>query len=95
MNNGTLNWVVTALLIPLAFGAYVYAFAIDSKAEQRAETVREAAVELAQVVKAEAEQRAIEIKQDLSARISESESRVREALKELKDLIKNGGKPTP
>lgn len=84
MNNSTLNWVVTALLIPLAFGAYVYAFAIDGKAEDRAQTVKQ-----------EVQQQAQEIKKDLKEQIVQSEQRVQEALKELKELIKNGGRPTP
>ena len=76
MNNGTLNWVITALLVPLAFGAYVYAFNVDRLSEVRARQAESDVRELVLVTK-----------KDLSDRISESERRVQEALKELKALV--------
>ena len=76
MNNGTLNWVITALLIPLAFGAYVYAFAIDRQSEVRARAAEQDAIQVA-----------LETKRDLKEQIVQSEQRVQEALKELKELV--------
>ena len=83
MTNGNLNWLITVLLIPLEFGAYMYTFASSGRNEDR-------------VVQTEvrAEQRALEIKTDLKDQIVQSEQRVQQALRELKDLIKaNGTRP--
>ena len=75
-NNVAVNWIITVLLVPLAFGAYLYTYAIDVRAEDRAQTV-----------KTEAKEQAQEIKKDLKEQIVQSEQRVQEALKELKALI--------
>lgn len=90
MSNGQINWVITVILIPLVFGAYLYSYAIDNKAlsvrfetEQRAQTIK---TELeVQIVKAE--QQALAIKVDLKEEIQRSEQRVQESIKELKALI--------
>lgn len=90
MSNGQINWVITVILIPLVFGAYLYSFAIDSKAatvrfetEQRAQTIK-TDLEV-QILKSE--QQTLEIKIDLKKEIEKSEQRVQETLKELKALI--------
>ena len=76
MSNGYINWVITVILIPLVFGAYLYTYAVDDKAEVRARTVKE-----------EVQQQAKETKTDLKEQIQQSEQRVQETLKELKALI--------
>lgn len=79
MKNGSLNWVITVILIPLVFGAYIYANAIDLRAEEREQNVKQ-----------EVQQQAQELKKDLKEQITQSEQRVQQALKEIKELIKNG-----
>jgi len=87
MKNGNLNWVITVVLVPLVFGAYIYTYAVEGKAEDRAQTLKEETRQLATGVKEDNEQRAQEIKKDLKEQITQSEQRVREALNELKEII--------
>jgi len=80
MKNGNLNWAITVILIPLLFGAYVYTHAVDLRAEEREQTVKQ-----------EVQQQSQEIKKDLKEQIVQSEQRVQQALREIKELIKRNG----
>jgi predicted Holliday junction resolvase-like endonuclease len=94
MSNGSINWLITVILVPLVFGAYLYTFAVDSKADSTAQAVKVEAEQRALEVKRDlkeqivrSDQQAQEIKVDLKEQIQQSEQRVQESLKELKALI--------